>query len=93
METDNIGAGANSTPKVTTRSVWLTLPVKMDSRDKSHESSITDTLFGRESVFALDEEDQQVTASTGDTADDVHAVQEGGRVLDDTEQVRYHHHQ
>jgi hypothetical protein len=55
-----------------------------DSRDQGHEGTVDDTFFGRESVFALNEKDQQITSTSSYTSNDVHGIEQGRRVLDDT---------
>lgn len=50
------------------------------------------TNLGRKSIFPLEQEDQQISASSCHTADDVHAVQERWTVLDDTVGVSWNVH-
>ena len=53
-------------------------------REKSHERAVANTFLGRESILSLEKEDKHVTTTTGDTSDNVHGVEQGRRVLDDT---------
>jgi hypothetical protein len=55
-----------------------------DVREKSHESAVANTFLRGESVLSLKKEYKHVTTTTGDTSNNVHGVEQGRRVLDDT---------
>jgi hypothetical protein len=54
-----------------------------DLREKGHESPVTDTFLGCESILSLKQENKHITRTTSDTSNDIHGVEQGRRVLDD----------